>query len=222
MQHSRLKKAIAPIITVLIFASCVNTTVRKTASFDLAMAMNGPEDCSVYKAGDPGKDSEKSMVAYVAVIAFGGTEATDEYFIERGTQKLRKYKPDVIVTSQSSHQNVGSVHSFSGGMGMSMPVTQKQITLWGMRYTPAKLGLKWDRDSFMVTSISNSALYDAGLLEGDTVLSLDGNAFPKTAIAKEAWNARYLSYTPGQEVEIIWIRPGEGRKAAKVTFIIND
>ena len=130
--------------------------------------------------------------------------------------------PDFIVVSEPTRQNVGAVHSFNGGFGMSTPVIQKQITLWGLRYTPARLGITWDSDSLMVTSIRNPGLYDAGLLEGDTLISLDGVPFPKTDSGEQTWHLRALQNRPGQEAEIIWIRPGVGRMAATVTYVVKS
>ena len=67
----------------------------------------------------------------------------------------------------------------------------------------------------MVTVISNKALYEGGLLEGDTIISIDDAPIPPTHDAMLDWD-------PGQVVRLIWIRPGTGRMAAEVKLIHNE
>ena len=201
------------LIIIPILTGCIHTKVHKQPHFDKAMALGGPEECRVYQSGE-NPSGGKAGVPYVAVTA-SGDQLSDSEFIKRGTKRLREFNPDLIIVQSPQTQRTGTYHSFGLYSGFSPPIYTKTITLWAYRYTKARLGVLWDNESHMVTVITNKALYEAGLLEGDTIISIDETPIP--AIYGEV-----LDWEPGQVVKIIWIRPGTGRMAAEVKLINNE
>jgi hypothetical protein len=202
------------LIIIPILTGCIHIKVHKQPNFDKAMALGGPEECRVYQSEAPSPGGNKSRVPYVAVTATGDS-FPDSEFIKRGTKRLREFNPDLIIVQSPQTQRTGTYHSFGLYSGLSTPIYTKTITLWACRYTKARLGMLWDNETHMVTVISNKALYEGGLLEGDTIISIDDAPIPPTHDAMLDWD-------PGQVVRLIWIRPGTGRMAAEVKLIHNE
>jgi hypothetical protein len=202
------------LIIIPILTGCIHIKVHKQPNFDKAMAFGGPEECRVYQSEAPSPGGNKSRVPYVAVTATGDS-FPDSEFIKRGTKRLREFNPDLIIVQSPQTQRTGTYHSFGLYSGLSTPIYTKTITLWACRYTKARLGMLWDNETHMVTVISNKALYEGGLLEGDTIISIDDAPIPPTHDAMLDWD-------PGQVVRLIWIRPGTGRMAAEVKLIHNE
>jgi hypothetical protein len=70
--------------------------------------------------------------------------------------------------------------------------------------------VKFD-DRQMVTGIEDWARA-SGLLEGDTLISLAGAEVKPPAEGRLApWATTALTVRPGDDVKVIWIRPGAGR-----------
>ena len=208
------------LIIIPVLTGCIHTRVHKSPHFDKAMALGGPEDCRVYQPGE-NISGIKACVPYVAVTA-SGDQLSDSEFVKRGTKKLREFKPDLIIVTSPQTQRTGTYHSFGWYSGFSTPIYTKTITLWAYRYIKARLGVSWDRESHMVTVIRNKALYKAGLLEGDTLISIDETPVPATPEAHMAWSREKFDWEPGQVVKLIWIRPGTGRMTAEVKLINNE
>lgn len=218
MHHlSRLAVAIC----LFSLASCINTAVRKGAAFDLAMSMEQTGSGNVYTANSPDISKERAASPYVAVVAYGGYGIPDANFLSAATKKIAAFSPDFVIAKAPDLKDAGTIYSFSGGLGMSSRVYQKQRALFAYRYQAARIGIRWSEDG-MVTAITNQGLYDAGLLEGDTMISIDGIPFPKSQDAQDAWHAHTLGWKPGDEIELIWIRPGEGRMQGTIPLLINN
>jgi hypothetical protein len=183
--------------------------------------MGGPDECPVYKVGDLGVRDEPASVGFVGCACFGSSDLSPSNFVDAGVNKLKIYKPDFYMYSDGTVRNTGMVHSFGGGMGMSLPVSQRTVWVWGYRHKQARLGVGWD-DNLMVNQITSSLAYDAGLLEGDTLVSFDGIPIPKETEGQLALGCRMLTMQPGEEVKAIWIRPGEGRMSGTIVLATNE
>ena len=94
---------------------------------------------------------------------------------------------------------------------MTVPLYTRSLTGVGLRVARATIGFDVD-DAGLIERISDPALYDAGLLEGDTVLTVDGVPFRgmQDDLDHPAW-LRLLLLEPGERLRVIHLRPGVGR-----------
>lgn len=127
-------------------------------------------------------------------------------------EKAVEYKADVIVTYDAGPQYAGSIATYWGfGISTSQPLYAYTVRAICYRICPARLGVQTDESGMVTVIAPESDLRKAGLLEGDKLLSINGMGFtPGPAITSAHW-IQLLKLQVGDEVNLVWIRPGAGR-----------
>jgi len=85
--------------------------------------------------------------------------------------------------------------------------------------SPARLGVRFD-DKAMVTDVMDSQRA-SGIQEGDTILNIDGKSMDAANGTMSEYRMALLGFRVGQEVKVVWIRPGTGRMEGVVKLIPN-
>jgi len=81
------------------------------------------------------------------------------------------------------------------------------------------MGLRFD-DKAMVTDILDSQRV-SGIQEGDTILNIDGKTVDTANGTLSEYRMASLGFSVGQEVKVVWIRPGTGRMEGVIRLIPN-
>lgn len=84
---------------------------------------------------------------------------------------------------------------------------------------PAKLGVHTNALN-MVLLIENEDLRSAGLMEGDTLLTVDDVLYEPLDL-RSPYLGRQFHWQPGLSVNLTWIRPGTGRMEGTVRLMEN-
>ncbi len=107
---------------------------------------------------------------------------------------------------------------FSGDRSLSTaiatPMYRKAMIGICLRLNPAQIGFQTDQNQ-MIVDISNNSLYEAGIVEGDKVMSIENYAYASN-------DPGFLRLSPFQDVKIAVIRPGVGKIIKTVKTQKND
>jgi hypothetical protein len=117
--------------------------------------------------------------------------------------------PDAVVHYERGRVAAGQLHTYWGlGITTSEAIYSTDCTAILLREAPSKLPVHINEKGMITVLYPGSE--GCGLLEGDTVLSVDGLPFGDTWLTSEHHVARLRS-RPGASVRIIAVRPGTGR-----------
>lgn len=129
-------------------------------------------------------------------------------------------RPDFLIYQNGGAGYAGQVTQFVGyGVAMSQPVYRPQGLVHCCRVSPAKLGVRFD-DKAMVMDVQESQR-SSGIQEGDTILNIDGKSLDAANGTLSEFRMASLGFQVGQEVKVVWIRPGTGRMEGVVRLIPN-
>ena len=129
-------------------------------------------------------------------------------------------RPDFLVYQNGGSGYAGQVTQFVGyGVAMSQPVYRPQGLVHCCRVSPTRLGVRFD-DKAMVTDVLESQRA-SGIQEGDTILNIDGKSMDAANGALSEYRMASLGFRVGQEVRVVWIRPGTGRMEGVIKLIPN-
>jgi hypothetical protein len=162
-----------------------------------------------------------SFVPYAIVFGdfhAGGPEYQADFL--RHHVHRQGMRPDFLIYQNGGAGYAGQVTQFVGyGMAMSQPVYRPQGLVHCCRVAPAKMGLRFD-DKAMVTDILDSQRV-SGIQEGDTILNIDGKTVDTANGTLSEYRMASLGFSVGQEVKVVWIRPGTGRMEGVIRLIPN-
>jgi len=193
----------------LLFCSCIQSKVKRFAGYDQAQKTEQHGVTKVFFADEIDLRKLPSAVPF-AVIGAAGDQTGPSAYASHMKAKGEELNADFVLIGDSSTYYAGSVSNYVGfGMSMSTPVYGLRMNGTAFRVCPGKLGLSWSHETHMVLTIENASVRSAGLLEGDTVLSLDGVAVEERP--SSSFNLHRLEMQPGDEFKLVWIRPGTGR-----------
>lgn len=135
-------------------------------------------------------------------------------------------RPDFVVyhaggiTSPGNALQVSPTFSTGGIYGFafsSRPVLRDGATVTCFRLAPVSLGFLAD-GNWMVTHVDPAAA-PSGIREGDTVQSIDSaDVRGRTPRDVPPCLGAVLTRRPRDEVDLVWIRPGTGRMAGRLTL----
>jgi hypothetical protein len=214
---------IVAIAWLALLAGCNHFTSVKYASFDQACAMSAPTESAqvpVIRELDLTPEFPAMVLfAHINGDFHGGDESSMAYAI-RSAAWSRQMRPDLIVLRPQGAAYAGSMTQYLGfGMAMSTPVTRPQATGFCMRLLPATIGCKRD-NSGMIVDLTDEAR-KSGLQEGDKIVSLGGHTMDSTGGGPSPWQVAAMKHSPGDELPVVWIRPGVGRMDGKLTLQPN-
>lgn len=214
---------IVAIALLALLGACNHFNPVRYANFDLACAMPAPTESDqipVLREMDMAP-TLPVMVAFAHINGdfHGGSEASKAYNL-RSAAWGRAMRPDLIVFRDQGSAYAGSMTQYLGfGMAMSTPVSRPQAVGYCMRLAPCIVGYVPDSTG-MIVGLSDTAR-EAGMQEGDKVLSINGHAVEAPPGGMAPWHAESLQMKVGDEVDVVWIRPGAGRMQGKVKMQPN-
>src|SRR5262245_10274024 len=195
-------------------ASCVSPDpVRKTQFYELAVSMaplDQPHPVMLVESHDSVPAAE--MVPYAMITCL--STASGENAGASLWMKAVPHRPDLVSYEFGGDVATGSVSQYWGwGIATSTPTYSHAYTAWCFRATEAVLPFKLNR-SGMILEIDPSEA-SCGLLEGDTIVSVNGGVYDEKLGVNSSWFGMRLSIHPGNEIDVQAIRPGTGRISAK-------
>lgn len=161
------------------------------------------------------------LVPYTRVNGHG-TRSTEQSVLALCARFEEMRWPDVVVYWHGGTVNSGAMSTYMGfGMTLTSPIYENLFGAFGLRLAPTMLGLRADANA-MVTFVEEP-VRACGIQEGDTLMTVAGKSF----VRGEKWfnSPHYqvlLRNQPGQEVELIWIRPGAGRMSGRLQLMASD
>ncbi len=201
---------------------CVKIQVNKFSAFDRASKMASLDFPRLVFAERVDLVSLPSMVAYAGITTVGGSR---EKMPMRIWARAAELNADLVVILAPRSPYAGYVASYPElGISSSVPIySLKELTGICFRRCKARIGLTTDLDGTVTQIGDNDSLRKAGPVEGDRLLSVNGTPWPIGG----AWHlaprhALILALEPGQELSLVWIRPGAGRMEGKALALPNS
>ena len=200
------------VATLLALCSCANFKETRYSTYDLAMSMEQtvPDPPVVLVSAAP--HNLPGMIIFATVHGdFPATSISRQaWLLKREVERLG-LRPDCMKFETRGSNYAGSTSQYIGyGLAMSTPVYRPQAVIHCYRLRPASLGLKWN-DSFMLTWVSENTRDESGIQEGDTLLSINGQTIERSSQGTSPSENEALNLRAGDEVSLVWIRPGDGR-----------
>lgn len=216
MSRERMAGILFFTLVALVSVGCVRLQIRPLPAYDAAMALPGPHKPKIFS--DDTKISA-ALTPYLIIEATSGDAADRNSIIIQIGQKAAEYRADVVIIKDGGRQYAGSVATgvplgYGVSSAVSTPMYQRAILGLCYRLNPSSLGFTADQNN-MIVAIQNNAVFESGIIEGDTVVSI--NDFAYSAAAPELLNLR-----PSQDVKVIIIRPGAGRLVKMIQTIKNE
>ena len=216
------------LLALLSLPSCISAKLHPTPAFHEDRADSAPERSHVYRveAGIPTSFPASVRIASAVLTSPSGSERTSNL-----ENKLKKclngewgVKPDyVILEPRKSHLTGGTTDLYHGfGIGSSIANRDSALVAHLYRVCPARIGFETNEQNMVLSIDAQSNLREIGLQEGDTILSVDGVPYDQSHIGRRSrFDASQLSWTPGGLVEVVWVRPGEGRLSGAAVLYEN-
>ncbi|MFY9340840.1 MAG: hypothetical protein WAT39_00030 [Planctomycetota bacterium] len=191
-------------------AGCTHYHEFRYANFDAAMAKpQQVKDPPVYEWVALPADLP-SFVPYAKLHGDFSTASASLGSLRNEAIK-RGFAPDFLLYEDQGSAQAGSTSTHVGfGVFVNQPTYRGQGAVWCCRLAPSSAGFRAD-NAFMVMSIEDEARV-SGLQEGDTVLTLNGaEVKPPNQKQCSPWQIARFTVRPGDDIKVVWIRPGTGR-----------
>lgn len=221
-------------LSVFTAAACTSPKVTKYPAFDAAskFAPSAPARCYL----DDEVDFDRlPALAPMAVVEWsfaseGGMKSAAREIAKTADAEVH---PDVIVLATGAPYYAGSNGSTFGGFGFGsrwrggfvgtgFSRATYETPLYGTCYRvlPAQLGLTWDTSGMVLVASADAK--KSGILEGDRILSVAGVSVQVGAKSHLSAHHRVLlEHAVGDELQLVWIRPGTGRMEGLVKLQPN-
>lgn len=203
------------VVAAALTTSCsmVRVETRKLPSYAAAMALPSRTAEPTFFYSHSIDRSNFDLVPYAEVIASGGDELARFRKIKK---QAEVESADIVLFEQRESQYAGSVGVYWGfGVSSAQPVYRGVSAGVFYRFPAASAGITTDENR-MVLSLSDAAR-QCGIQEGDTLLSADGLAWSDASL----WRLS-LERNPGDEIQVVWIRPGTGRMEGRIGLCEPD
>lgn len=221
--------AVAALLLV-VGAGCATPKFKPLPAFDSAKDMPALAEPRCYYVEETDVAAMPQLVPFATVDWAWGQYYSKKSAVNAALKVVRKQTtPDVVMFAEAGTSYAGSTSSasavpLSGGgavaVGFSQPIYVNNIVGICCRLAPVSLGIRWN-DSGMVNEMRESAK-SSGMLEGDTIVSIDGAAVTFGAKwLNSPHYVRLMKHKVGDEVPVIWIRPGTGRMEGKLRLSEN-
>jgi hypothetical protein len=196
---------------LLLLCSCNNFRHTKLATFDVAMSRGSRVQDPLVIHANATPPNLPGCVAYATVHGdfHSGSEEYQALQLKKHASTLG-FRPDFMIYAPQGAAFAGTVSTYVGfGITTSSPTYRPQGVAICFRETGFSTGMVWD-ERLMVTELSESAR-GVGILEGDTLVSIDGASMAAASGQLSAWHLKAMQHKPGDKVPVVWIRPGTGR-----------
>jgi hypothetical protein len=192
---------------------CIQAKFQKLAIHDEAVTQGAQSELRCIWQGEFSQEQLPALIPFAIVSALQDGTTRGQVAEHIARKSMETLRPDVIIFYTGQTEYMGSI--YSGGLygGFSLPMYARNIVGVCFRLPRARTGVRLDEKG-MVTSLAAHAV-DAGLLEGDTLISIGG----RSVTPKDFNSPHYFSLlnaSEGDEVDVVWIRPGTGRMSGKI------
>jgi hypothetical protein len=206
-----MKKAkVIPLLLAL--ASCDTFTEKRYRNFDAAMALPRViQEIPVFRLGAT-PPTGPWLVPYARVDGSFDGRHSDKGYAWRLRQEAiaRELNPDALLYSFQGEVTAGAVATYVGfGISTVTHIVRPQAGAFCCRASPIALGIRMRADH-MVLEVEDH-VRASGILEGDTILTIDGAAVDPPLEDVSEWALRALTKIPGDNLKVVWIRPGTGK-----------
>lgn len=196
---------ISSLILLMALTGCI--TVQRLPAYDIAMSLPGPDRPKLFY--DNTVKLNSALTPYAVLNSQG--------YAREIWEKAAELKADVVLIKTGNTQYTGSVGTamplgYGGAIAVALPMYQTTIYGYCYRLNPARMGLGLDQN-LMVIELNND-LKEAGILEGDKLISMNGVGYDPVMPER-------LNFKPGDEVILTVIRPGTGRINIKAKMMEN-
>lgn len=221
-----MKRYLSHILFLFLAATlsgCVQTDTKKLGTYDRAMAMPTSGETRVFVANQVDWEKMPAAVPFVVTRAGSGDRLYTATLVENILDEQSPLRPDFILVGEPGSFQSGAISNHIGyGMFISTPIYGRFIDAWGYRLRPSRFPWHVDNDGTLLVIRDGSNLREAGMLEGDRILSVAGIAFPKKDDANPtSYLNAMLDLPVGASVEVVWIRAGTGRMSGIVKTVEN-
>jgi len=194
-------------------SSCVNLAVSPIGDFgELSKKPADSSPPKLFFMDDAPAGKLPSLVLF-AIIGASVDSMVERDSIARDIwRKADKLGADVVLVENA---NVGAVPLYQG-LGAA---TARAYRGFCYKRASFRIGVNWNKDS-LVVACSNEAKA-SGLLEGDTLLSVDGLSVQSEGNNLAPYFQLNKTIRPGDELTLVWIRPGVGRMEGKMRALEN-
>lgn len=208
------------LVTALLCSGCVSLSTQKLPAHAIAMDMGGPENVAAYFEEEVGTDDLEGAVPF-ALVTGASVDYGREGIARNIAGRARELEPDFVLISGAESYYAGSVGAYLG-FGVTSSTAQYGSRVVGIcfRACDAILGIQFDRGRLVTRISDGSNARDAGLLEGDTILSINGAAIDEDTLMSQHYK-ELLLLQPGDNAHVVWVRPGVGRMSADIVAIEN-
>lgn len=189
---------------------CYQVQVTELLAYDAARKVAPKGAAHFLRANEVDWESMPSLVKYANISAISGNPGFLEGAIRRRAKDL---EPDLVVFAAGPAIYTGSVAVYGNGIALSSPMYAQVLHGTCYRLTPGRFGCKTDGEGTICSIDADSKVREAGIHEGDRVLSINGRYFDSALGA--------ISWRPGDKVRVIGIRPYTGKMEAEVTIVEN-
>ena len=216
-RRTRIGRLVLFATTLLCVTACtsIDTRLRKLPAYSAARSLPAREQPVVFfRAGVD--ELFPTVIPYALITASGGLQR-DRFVAVR--DRAHAEAADVVFFEEHEPRHVGEVGIY-WGYGVSTSESVYRGTSSGLccRLASATLGIVTD-DTNMVMTLPPE-IRQSGIQEGDSLLSVNG--IPWSSRADSALWRLYVKLSPGDEVELVWLRPGIGRMAGRARALTNE
>lgn len=209
---------ISLLVTLALFSCTATSDVSRLATFDAAADQVGVTDPKVFGIGEISPHTFPAVVP-IAEIRVTSDAQNRRAVIREVYRKASDLGADVALIMDSQTYVTGEDTRADDPFGLAFPTYERKSWVLACRLAPSRLGVQTNSNG-MVTVISNPSVRDAGVQEGDTLLSIAGIKInPETRSASlDKW---LIEAQVGSEVPLVWIRPGPGRMEGVALMVEN-
>lgn len=169
---------------------------------------------------------EEALVDLAPFAARSGVYSgfNQEFATQAAVRQVIEFRPDVILVSLGQPKVTGvstTLVPWPSPFMPLLPINSTQgatpATAFAMRAMPVRLPFRYNVNTGTVLDVPMREAVEGGLLEGDTLTTIDGaSAIPPKRWAEWEYYARMLARKPGDTVPLEWVRAGVGKMRGTV------
>jgi len=147
-------------------------------------------------------------------------DSSDENAIRKMWTLAEERGADYVLVAPTESNLAGTVSSYWGfGVSTNQLVYARSITGVCFRVRPSRHGITTD-ETGLVLAIDDTAR-KSGILEGDTIMSIDGQPWRSIGRFPSAREVCLLGKLVGSSAQLVWIRAGTGRMSGEIALQAN-
>ncbi len=207
------------LLLVLATPACLSAEVSTLPAHRLVEGEELGEEPPLFLLDDVDRSRIPAGIPIGVIEVRGDSDTSVKALANRAAQEARSLRAEYVLMERAGHV----LELVSGPAPILFPsstlANRRSAVSVAYRIAPARLGVETNSMN-MVLAIDNPDLSAAGLLEGDTLLSVD-DALYEPLDLRSPYLGRQFHWRPGMTVDVVWIRPGTGRMEGSAALIEN-